>query len=41
MFGNDAMDTVIPADVYRFYLLYVRPETQVNLIKLKFTATTF
>ena len=41
VFGNDAMDTVIPADVNRFYLLYVRPETQVNLIKLKFTATTF
>ena len=28
MFGNDAQETGIPADVYRFYLLYVRPETQ-------------
>lgn len=30
VFGNDAMSTGIPADVYRFYLLYVRPEAQVN-----------
>ena len=29
VFGNDAMNTAIPADIYRFYLLYVRPETQV------------
>ena len=29
VFGNDAQKTGIPADVYRFYLLYVRPETQV------------
>ena len=29
VFGNDAQQTEIPADVYRFYLLYVRPETQV------------
>ena len=28
MFGNDAKDTNIPADVFRFYLLFVRPETQ-------------
>ena len=28
MFGNQAKDTGIPADVYRFYLLYVRPENQ-------------
>ena len=28
VFGNDAKDTDIPADVYRFYLLYVRPETR-------------
>ena len=28
VFGNDAKDTNIPADVFRFYLLYVRPETQ-------------
>jgi methionyl-tRNA synthetase len=28
VFGNDAQDTGIPADIYRFYLLYVRPETQ-------------
>ena len=28
VFGNDAKGTDIPADVYRFYLLYIRPETQ-------------
>ena len=28
VFGNDAQDTGIPADIYRFYLLYVRPESQ-------------
>lgn len=28
VFGNDAKDTGIPADVFRFYLLFVRPETQ-------------
>uniref|UniRef100_A0A1X7UZY2 Methionine--tRNA ligase, cytoplasmic n=1 Tax=Amphimedon queenslandica TaxID=400682 RepID=A0A1X7UZY2_AMPQE len=28
VFGNDAIDTGIPADVFRFYLLLVRPETQ-------------
>ena len=28
VFGNDAQATGINADVYRFYLLYVRPETQ-------------
>lgn len=28
MFGNDAQDTGIPSDVWRFYLLYVRPESQ-------------
>ena len=30
VFGNDAADTGIPADIWRFYLLYVRPENQVN-----------
>lgn len=30
VFGSDAMKTGIPADMYRFYLLYVRPETQVR-----------
>ena len=29
VFGTDARDTGIPADIYRFYLLFVRPETQV------------
>ena len=29
VFGNNANETGIPADIYRFYLLYVRPETQV------------
>ena len=28
MFGNDAKDTNIPADIFRFYLLFVRPESQ-------------
>ncbi|XP_065835291.1 methionine--tRNA ligase, cytoplasmic-like [Oscarella lobularis] len=28
VFGNDAMEADIPADVWRFYLLYVRPENQ-------------
>ncbi|TKR80895.1 hypothetical protein L596_014879 [Steinernema carpocapsae] len=28
VFGNDAQDTKIPADVWRFYLLYMRPENQ-------------
>lgn len=28
VFGNNAKDTEIPADIYRFYLLFVRPETQ-------------
>ena len=32
IFGNDAMKTGIPADIYRFYLLYVRPETQVCIM---------
>ncbi|XP_076618591.1 methionyl-tRNA synthetase 1 [Colletes latitarsis] len=28
VFGTDARETGIPADVWRFYLVYVRPETQ-------------
>lgn len=28
VFGNDAQDTGLPADVFRFYLLFVRPESQ-------------
>lgn len=28
VFGNDAQTTTIPADIWRFYLLYVRPESQ-------------
>lgn len=28
VFGNDAKNTGIPADVWRFYLAYLRPETQ-------------
>lgn len=28
VFGNDAQDTGIPSDVWRFYLLYIRPEGQ-------------
>lgn len=28
VFGNDAKETGIPSDVFRFYLLYIRPESQ-------------
>jgi methionyl-tRNA synthetase len=28
VFGNDAQDTGIPADIWRFYLIYTRPESQ-------------
>ena len=28
VFGNNAQETGIPADVWRFYLLYIRPESQ-------------
>lgn len=28
VFGNQAQQTRIPSDVWRFYLLYVRPEVQ-------------
>ena len=28
MFGDNARESNIPADVFRFYLLYIRPETQ-------------
>ena len=28
VFGNNARDSGIPADVFRFYLLFVRPESQ-------------
>jgi methionyl-tRNA synthetase len=28
VFGNDARETGIPADVWRFYLMYIRPEGQ-------------
>lgn len=28
VFGDQARETGIPADIYRFYLLYVRPESQ-------------
>ncbi|KAI1280497.1 Methionine--tRNA ligase, cytoplasmic [Halotydeus destructor] len=28
VFGNDAKETGIPADIWRFYLLYIRPESQ-------------
>lgn len=30
VFGDHAQDTEIPSDIWRFYLLYVRPETQVK-----------
>ncbi|CAF4693547.1 unnamed protein product [Rotaria sp. Silwood2] len=28
VFGNQAQDTKIPSDIWRFYLLYIRPEIQ-------------
>ena len=28
MFGSQAKETDIPSDVWRFYLIYVRPEVQ-------------
>lgn len=31
VFGSDAKDTGIPSDIWRFYLLYLRPESQVSL----------
>ncbi|HUX12029.1 MAG TPA: methionine--tRNA ligase, partial [Spirochaetia bacterium] len=31
VFGNDAMETGIPADVWRFYMFYNRPETADSL----------
>ena len=30
VFGDQARETGIPADIYRFYLLFVRPESQVR-----------
>ena len=30
VFGNDAKDTGIPSDIWRFYLLQTRPESQVR-----------
>ena len=27
VFGDGAMESGLPSDVYRFYLLYLRPET--------------
>ena len=32
VFGNDAEETGIPADIWRFYLLQIRPETQVGFL---------
>ena len=29
VFGDHAQDTDLPADIWRFYLLYIRPESQV------------
>ena len=40
VFGDNVMDTGICADIYRFYLLYVRPESRVkclNFITVKLT----
>ena len=30
VFGDNAKDSNIPADIFRFYLLYIRPESQVG-----------
>lgn len=30
VFGHQARETGIPADIFRFYLLYVRPESQAS-----------
>lgn len=30
VFGDQAKDTGIPADIFRFYLLFIRPETSVR-----------
>src|SRR6185369_14506319 len=35
VFGNDVMDTGIPADVWRFYLFYNRPEKNDTLFAWK------
>ena len=32
VFGNNAKDSGIPADIFRFYLLYIRPENQVQYV---------
>ena len=31
VFGNNAKETGIPADIFRFYLLFLRPENQVDI----------
>ena len=36
VFGNNAKDSGIPADIFRFYLLYIRPENQVQYVCTKF-----
>ena len=33
VFGNDAQDTGIPADIWRFYLMYTRPENADSAFK--------
>merc|ERR1712241_1523508 len=33
VFGNDAQDTGIPADIWRFYLIYTRPENADSAFK--------
>ena len=33
VFGNDARDTEIPADIWRFYLMYTRPENADSAFK--------
>jgi len=38
VFGDNAKDAGIPADVFRFYLLYVRPESQVRNLNREVTS---
>jgi len=35
VFGNQARETDIPSDVWRFYLIYVRPEKQDTEFQVK------
>ena len=36
VFGDQVQTTGIESDIYRFYLLYIRPESQVDYLAYKF-----